>query len=282
MEERRLEMRRDFLDTPFGQIHYATEGSGESVLLLHQTARSMNEYEQVIPLIAKKYRVIAMDTLGYGDSDKPNRCPTIANYAETVLMLIDTLGLSKISIVGHHTGAYIGVEVASTYPDRVEKAVLSGPAPTMFSEDKPEIPEPYEEWYENWKNWLGKETREDGSHLIRAWELFRKHDPSLRADRLNKRLLDYLKAGDTGIYAYDALATYRMEDRLPLIECPTLVLFGTNDFRSFGLGGDEEKVAEAIPRSKMVWVEGATYCFPDQLPEKFAQLVLEFLKEPGL
>ena len=275
-------MKRDFLDTPFGQIHYATEGSGDPVLLLHQTARSMNEYAEVIPLIAKRYWVIAMDTLGYGDSDKPTKCPTIANYAEIVVMLIDKLGLSKTNIVGHHTGAYICIEVASTYPERVEKAVLSGPAPTMYSENKNEIPKLYEEWYDCWKNWLGKETKEDGSHLIRAWELFRKHDPSLMSDRLNGRLLDYLKADVTGTYAYDALATYRMEERLPLIKCPTLILFGRNDFPSFGLGGNEEKVDEAIPRSKMLWVDGATYCFPDQLPEKFARLVLEFLENPGL
>ena len=59
-------MKRYFLDTPYGQIHYVVEGSGDPVILLHQSPRSIDEYAEVMPLLAREYRVTAMDTLGYG------------------------------------------------------------------------------------------------------------------------------------------------------------------------------------------------------------------------
>ncbi len=59
-------VRRAFLDAPEGQIHYRTAGAGRPVLLLHQTPRSSDEYRDVIPILARELRVVAMDTIGYG------------------------------------------------------------------------------------------------------------------------------------------------------------------------------------------------------------------------
>ena len=64
-------MRKGYIDIPEGQIHYRTAGNGEPVLLLHMTAQSSMEFESIIPILAKSYRVVAMDTLGHGNSDNP-------------------------------------------------------------------------------------------------------------------------------------------------------------------------------------------------------------------
>jgi len=64
-------MKRAFIDTPEGQIHFRTEGRGEPVLLLHKASLSSEEYKEMIPILAKNYRVIAIDVLGCGDSDQP-------------------------------------------------------------------------------------------------------------------------------------------------------------------------------------------------------------------
>ena len=63
-----ITIRRSYADTPEGQIHYAEAGQGKPVLLLHQTPRSWDEYRDVLPILGRKYRVIAMDTIGFGDS----------------------------------------------------------------------------------------------------------------------------------------------------------------------------------------------------------------------
>lgn len=59
-------MKRYFLDTPYGQIHYVVEGFGDPLILLHQAPRSIDEYAKIIPILSRNYRIIAMDTLGAG------------------------------------------------------------------------------------------------------------------------------------------------------------------------------------------------------------------------
>ena len=62
-------IERSFVPLAAGRVHVAACGAGRPILLLHQTPRSWDEYREVLPLLASKYRAIAMDTLGFGDSD---------------------------------------------------------------------------------------------------------------------------------------------------------------------------------------------------------------------
>jgi pimeloyl-ACP methyl ester carboxylesterase len=67
------------------------------------------------------------------------------------------------------------------------------------------------------------------------------------------------------------------------IKAPTLILWGTNDLSSFGFPREnEEKVNKAIARSKAIPIAGGTFALPHMMPERFAQLVLEFLQNPGV
>ena len=69
--------------------------------------------------------MIAMDTIGYGESYKPaGRCD-IEDYARGAVALLDGLGIASSAVVGHHTGAVIAMELAASHPDRVERLVLS-------------------------------------------------------------------------------------------------------------------------------------------------------------
>ncbi|MCX7594084.1 MAG: alpha/beta hydrolase [Fischerella sp.] len=65
-----------------------------------------------------------MDLMGFGDSDKPPRIYSVADYAKTVIMLLDELNVNTTSMLGHYTGAYLGAEVAAAYSERVEKLIL--------------------------------------------------------------------------------------------------------------------------------------------------------------
>lgn len=117
---------RHFIDLPTGTIHYASCGSGPPVLLLHQTPRSWDEYRDVLPLLGRHFRAIAMDTPAFGDSAKPPPAhDSIERWAEAALSLADALGLQRLAVVGHHTGAAIAIELAAAFPTRVSAAVLS-------------------------------------------------------------------------------------------------------------------------------------------------------------
>jgi pimeloyl-ACP methyl ester carboxylesterase len=87
------QVERVFVATRFGRIHAAISGAGFPVLLLHQTPRSWDEYRDVLPLLGRDFRAIAIDTLGFGDSDAPAGEPSIEAWASAAFALLDALGV---------------------------------------------------------------------------------------------------------------------------------------------------------------------------------------------
>jgi len=263
MEGSRL--RKGYADTTEGQIHYATVGQGKPVLLLHQTPRSWDEYREVLPLIGKKYRAIAMDTVGFGDSYRPKKKDSIEVYAQGVIRLLDVLSIDRTSLVGHHTGGVIAVEIAATYPERVDKLVLSS-TPFVDAEDRkrrktrPAIDE--------------VELREDGSHLTELWQRRMAFYPKDRPDLLTRFVIDALKVNDRMEEGHRSVNAYKMEDKAPLIKAPTLVIAGTEDPFSYPR---MMPLANSIRGSKTVAIKGGMVPMVDQMPEAFAKVVIDFL-----
>lgn len=266
-------MKRDYADIPEGQVHYRTEGIGPPLLLLHQAVCSSDEYSRVIPMLSRAYRVIAMDILGFGESDKPPRVYEISDYARSVVSFLDSLEVKKPSVVGHHTGATIAVELAATYPERVDKLVLSG-CPLRKDQDEviknrmiPDFMQPME-------------IKEDGSHLLRCWKIAQSFGPKAPVEIHNEIVLEYLKAGVRGEEVHQASHLYDVRPKLPLIKCPTLVLSGRMDL----FISTVEDAKKLIPRSRSFIIEGPGTgpAIIRRRPEAFAQAVLDFLQNPGV
>lgn len=131
-------IRRAFADLSVGQVHHACCGDPDApaVLFLHQTPRSWAEYREVLPRVGRRYRAIAMDTVGFGDSAPAPWPPTIERWAQVALELLDVLQVRRAHLVGHHTGGVIAVELAAAFPQRVGALVLSS---TPFT-DEPGAP----------------------------------------------------------------------------------------------------------------------------------------------
>ena len=262
-------IRRNFADTPEGQIHYAAAGHGRPVVLLHQTPRSWDEYKDVLPIIGEKYWAIAMDTVGFGDSYKPERKASIERYAAGVISLMDALSIERASLVGHHTGGVIAAEVAASYPERVEKLVLSS-TPYVDAEDRarrrtrPPIDE--------------VEFKVDGSHLTELWQRRMSFYPQDRPELLTRFVLDALKVWGRLEEGHRAVNTYKMEDKAPLIRAETLIVAGAEDPFSFPRMGP---LSENINNSRTLAIEGGMVPMVDQLPEEFARAVLDFLDADG-
>jgi len=266
------QIKRAFLDTEDGQIHYRIGGEGEPLLLLHMNPRSSDEYRELIPILAQQRRVIAMDFMGFGDSDKPPRMYTISDYANTVIALLDELEIEKTSILGNHTGAFVATEVAAACSDRVEKVILGNVA--GFGEaGKNKLSELFNK---------GFEIQEDGSHLMQRWQARSRYVGS--AELNHRWVLDDFKCFNYPLYAVWAVKEYCLEaeERLSMIKCPTLILWGLDDVQEFerlGLAMAENRrfVAQAIPHAQEVELEAGTICMINQLPKEISQIVLEFL-----
>ena len=78
-------VKRAFLDTEDGQILYRIGGEGEPLLLLHMNPRSSDEFRGLMPILAQNRQIIAMDLMGLGDSDKPSREYSVADYAQNAI-----------------------------------------------------------------------------------------------------------------------------------------------------------------------------------------------------
>jgi pimeloyl-ACP methyl ester carboxylesterase len=236
-----ITIRRSYADTPDGQIHYAEAGQGKPVLLLHQTPRSWDEFRDVLPILGRKYRALAMDTIGFGDSYRLKGEASIEVFARGVVQLMDALFIRQASIVGHHTGGVVAVEVAAAHPDRVEKLILSS-TPYVDAEDreKRKIRPPIDD----------VEEKPDGSHLCELWQRRMSFYPKSRPD---------------------------LEQRVPLIKAPTLVLGGTDDPFSYPR---MRPLAEHILGSKTAEIKGGMVPMVDQMPEEFAKVVMDFLDSP--
>src|SRR6187200_603382 len=170
-------VERHFVDVPAGVVHYAACGEGEPVLLLHQTPRSWDEYRDVLPLLGGDFRAIAMDTLGFGDSDSPVGEPSIELWAEGAFALLDALEEPRAAVVGHHTGAAIAVEMAASMPARVSALVLSA-CPFVDAARRAK--------HHGTRVIDDVEARTDGAHLTELWARRQPFYPAEDIDLLHR------------------------------------------------------------------------------------------------
>jgi pimeloyl-ACP methyl ester carboxylesterase len=263
-----MKIRRAFADLSPGQIHYAECGDREApaMLLLHQSPRSWTEYQAVLPLIGRRHRAIAMDTVGFGDSAPGNAPASIEQWAGVACELLEELKIQSAAVVGHHTGGVIAIELAAAFPERVRALVLSstpftGDAFRRARAERPAIDE--------------VEPSDDGTHLTALWQRRQGFYPAGRPALLKAFVLDALKASGSPEDGHRAVAAYRMEDRIDRVRQPTLIIRATDD--PFAAPHAAE-LHQHLANSRIVDIDGGMVPLPDQLPEAFAQAVLSFLE----
>ena len=153
-------MKRGYVDTPEGQVHYREEGTGEPLLLLHKAGLSSDEFTEMLPFLGKKYRAVAMDALGYGNTEMPVPEPGFDDYVKNILHFLDAMKLKKTNIAGHLLGSSFAVEIAAVHPEKVKKLILWD---GIFL-DEVERKATQEEYSTE-----HMEFKVDGSHLMKVW-----------------------------------------------------------------------------------------------------------------
>jgi pimeloyl-ACP methyl ester carboxylesterase len=113
-------------------LSYSEQGSphGAPVIWLHGFTASHRHFDLNLPIFPREFHVFALDLRGHGDSDKPDCCYSHTDFVADVIAFMDALSLRRVSLVGHSMGSLIAHEIAVDHPERVEKLVLMGSAPT--------------------------------------------------------------------------------------------------------------------------------------------------------
>ena len=259
-------MRKAYVDTPMGQVHYRTGGDGLPLLLLHQTPQSSLQFQNVFPVLTDAgIQVIAPDTPGYGMSDTPDSPPSIEQYASVLPYVLDHVGVDKVVVAGHHTGASQACEFATAFHDRVMRVVLHG-VPWYTDEEREERLA---------RLHVDGTLRPDGSHLLDRWNWIQSRVgkvASLEACQMNA--VHTFWTGETEWYCHQAAFHYDMTSALKAIDLPVLVLSNTGDVIHYIAA----RLKELRPDFMFRELDGGcVYIIYDE-PGRWVDAMLDFIK----
>lgn len=119
-----------FFDSNGVQIHYADQGKGKPVVLLHGFLGTMHDWYTrgyVPALLDAGYRVLALDARGHGRSDKPHDPAQYGpEMARDIVRLMDHVGIDKAHVVGYSMGGDLALKLLGLHPERLLSVTLGG------------------------------------------------------------------------------------------------------------------------------------------------------------
>lgn len=116
--------------------NYHDEGSGEPIIFIHGSGPGVSAYANwrlCIPELAKKFRVIAPDMVGFGYSDRPEGITySMDVWVQQIVDLMDALELKKVHLVGNSFGGALALALVIKYPEKFDRIVLMGAVGVQF------------------------------------------------------------------------------------------------------------------------------------------------------
>jgi len=156
------------------KLHYVAGGEGTPLILLAGWPQTWWSFHKIMPILAKDYKVIAVDFRGMGSSGKPNEGYSKKNMAGDIASLIKKIGFDKVSIAGHDIGASVAISFAGNYPELTDKLiVLDTPHPEEDLYKLPMMPigMPVHPWWVafNQVKELPELLLEGRFHIVQNW-----------------------------------------------------------------------------------------------------------------
>ena len=273
-------IRRGFVHGPDGDIEYIEVGSGPPLVLLHGTPMSAMSYRHVAPLLADAFRVVAMTTVGYGQSDRPDPpYTTLGQFARSVTWLMDGLGIDRAHVDGNRTGSEVAAVLAAEYPGRVDRLILE----EIFNWSPPHRRAAHERLHRY------IEPRPDGGHLLELWRKVGGDRPGADLQRVSEQFMDNLIVNSNegaevyGGMGWEGAGPYAMTrhdiwETIPLIQAPTLVIHGTGS----QLGRAHERFVATLRNARGARLPSEGNFYAQQAPELWAREIRTFLTDPGV
>ena len=266
-------------------INVVDIGEGPAVLFVHGIAGCWQNWLENIPRFARDHRVIAVDLPGFGASQMPAETISISHYARALDALLDELGIDVVRLVGNSMGGFVGAELAIRYPARVERLVLVAAAGLSVEFIRTRRRSGLRHQAENMLfasisrvaslSPMLAPRRRLRSALLR---LFTAHPGRLPPELAYQQVSGSGKAGFAG--ALDALCSYPIRERLPEIECPTLIVWGAKDL--LVPVKDAALFEQLIGDSRKVVYEDTGHLTMLERPARFNEDVHTFLQaQPG-
>ena len=253
-------------------LHYVEVGTGDPVLLIMGFGGDHLAWGFQTPVFAERYRVIAFDNRGAGQSDVPDVPYTTRMLADDAVGLLDHLKIERAHVIGVSMGGMIAQEVALNHPKRVRSVQLHC---TLARPDRY-----MHALIENWRVVRSNVTAEEWMRVVSLW-LFAPVTYTERPELVEAiiqtgianphpfTLTGFLRQGDA-VRSHDTL------DRLATLAPPALVSVADDDILVPPRFSRE--LAGAIPRAAFTTIERAGHCYFWERPDAFNAMCLEFLE----
>jgi pimeloyl-ACP methyl ester carboxylesterase len=286
-------------------------GSGPPLVFVHGLGGCWQNWLEQLPHFARSHRVVAMDLPGFGHSPMPKKEISIKGYAATLDALLGELRIDSTPYVGNSMGGFIGAELAVSFSTRVERLGLvsaagitedyerTGGLKALFARRNwPTLEQQTRRRRERIGKWQQGEALMNRAYRVAgfysAWVAAHSEAFASRP-RLRRALLGFVVrrperisaplaaeqirgAGKPGfIDAMNDLLDYRIRDCLHQIACPTLIVWGTDDY--LVPLRDASTFEQEIPNARKVIFEDTGHMPQLERPERFNAELEKFLAE---
>jgi len=256
-------------------MFYVQVGTGDPLVLVMGFGGDHLAWGLQMPAFAERYRVIAFDNRGVGQSDAPDLPYSTAMMADDTVGLLDGLGIDRAHVCGVSMGGMIAQEIALRHPARVWTlqlhATLARPDAYMKA------------LVEAWRKVRIALGREEALRVLALW-LFAPCSYEERPEFVEfvlqnamanphpQSLIGYLRQGDA-ILGHDAL------DRLDRLRCPTLVSVADQDM--LVPPRFSHAIAQRVAGAELKTIADAGHAYMWEKPDAFNAMCLEFLARRG-
>ena len=267
------------------RFHVAEAGAGneEVILCLHGWPQHWYEWRHLMPALADRYLVVALDQRGFGWSEATRRGYEKENLVDDVLAVLDALGIEKVKLVGHDWGAWVGFLLCLREPQRFERYLALNILPPWV-ETRKMLPHLWRFWYQ----WLIL-SPSIGYRLHRSGKFVPKVlvGASTRREPWDDATLhafaDNLAEPDRARACVQMYRVFNLREIGPImrgryagqrLQVPTRLLFGVDDAALRPeLVDTSSRYAEDMHLER---VEGCGHFIADERPELIAERAREF------
>lgn len=251
-----MERTERFLDTAAGRIHCVEQGAGEPLVLVHSNGCSWHEYEQVLPLLAARFRCIAWDLPGHGDSERSTKHLSIADYARATLGVMDAMGLDRAHVCGASVGGFVCMALGNLAAQRVGSLLIVEAALRTAAEWRREWPRIEAQFAlaRQAESEVAPRFRQLTPDLLKRWNID-------RAKAGGWRMVDVMWA----ICEFDAMG------ELAALRVPCAVIVGDKG----PVIGGRERYRQALPSAPLAVIGNAGHFPMIDDPDAFARAVVD-------
>ena len=259
------------------RLHYLDWGhdSAPPAVLLHGLSSHAHVWEPLAAVLRPRFRVLALDQRGHGDSQWAGPYVT-ENYVADLEAFADALALSPMLLIGHSMGARNAWVYATRHPQRVERLVIVDIGPEVMRAGIERMrlstaaPDEFDRPQDALQMMrLANARASDEALRLRVYNNLRRLPGGRWTWKYDKALRDFRRATAAGLPTSDMWAL------LAHIRCPTLIIRGSE---SDVLAADAaERMAQIIPQATLTTIEGAGHSVPADQPAAFEEAVRRFV-----